>query len=211
MCNGVGQVYYGPVVLITDALCYSTTDIFAAGFQDHEIGPVIGSGNTGAGGANVWGYADVMRALPGRFEPLPKQASMRVAIRRTTRVGARADDPLEDVGVVSDIVHRMTRRDLLERNVNLIARAAQVLDGMPRRALTMEIAPSADGIDIAFTTAGLDRVDFYVDERPRATVDVTDGSHAQTLALVAGEPHTIELRGFSAGELAAGRKLERDI
>ena len=33
-CNDVGQVYQGPVVLVTDALCYSTTDIFSAGFQD---------------------------------------------------------------------------------------------------------------------------------------------------------------------------------
>ena len=31
-CNGIGQVYYGPVVLITDAL-HSATDIFAAGFS----------------------------------------------------------------------------------------------------------------------------------------------------------------------------------
>ncbi len=36
--NGIGQVYYGPVVLITDALSYSATDIFAAGFQDNEVG-----------------------------------------------------------------------------------------------------------------------------------------------------------------------------
>lgn len=32
-CNAIGQVYHGPVVLVTDALCYSATDIFAAGFQ----------------------------------------------------------------------------------------------------------------------------------------------------------------------------------
>jgi len=36
--NDIGQKYQGPVVLVTDALCYSTTDIFAAGFQDHHIG-----------------------------------------------------------------------------------------------------------------------------------------------------------------------------
>ena len=45
----------GPVVLITDARCYSTTDIFAAGFQDHKVGTILGTdNNTGAGGANVW-------------------------------------------------------------------------------------------------------------------------------------------------------------
>ena len=43
-------------VLLVDALAYSATDIFAAGFEDHEIGLIIGTASgTGAGGANVWG------------------------------------------------------------------------------------------------------------------------------------------------------------
>ena len=55
--NSRGQRYHGPVVLVTDALSYSATDMFAAGFQDHEVGPVIGVGGaTGAGGANVWSH-----------------------------------------------------------------------------------------------------------------------------------------------------------
>ena len=63
LCNGIGQVYYGPVVLITDALSYSATDIFAAGFQDNEVGVVLGTGgNTGAGGANFWSLDDLLRA-----------------------------------------------------------------------------------------------------------------------------------------------------
>src|SRR5262245_54550333 len=40
--NAIGQTYQGPVVLVTDARCYSATDIFAAGCQDHRIGPVLG-------------------------------------------------------------------------------------------------------------------------------------------------------------------------
>ena len=205
-CNAIGQRYFGPVVLITDALCYSTTDIFSAGFQDHGIGPVIGSGNTGAGGANVWTYADVLQALPTHFKALPKQASMRVAIRRTTRVGARAGDPLEDLGVVSDIEYKMTRRDLLQQNVDLIAKAGEVLGAMPRRALAVQLTATAGGVDVAMTTAGLDRLDIYVDERPVATIDVADGEHAQSVALMANGSHVIEVRGFSAGELAASRK-----
>lgn len=48
-CNNMGQRYYGPVILITDALCYSATDIFAAGFQDNGVGPILGTNwNTGA-------------------------------------------------------------------------------------------------------------------------------------------------------------------
>ncbi len=39
--NEIGQRYQGPVVLITDARCYSTTDIFAAGFEDNEVGAIL--------------------------------------------------------------------------------------------------------------------------------------------------------------------------
>jgi hypothetical protein len=208
MCNAIGQRYHGPVALITDALCYSTTDIFAAGFQDHQIGPVIGtSGNTGAGGANVWDYALLTRVLPDHVKPLPKQASMRVAARRTTRVGTRSGDPLEDLGVVSDRIHRMTRRDLLERNADLIAEAAQVLAQRPRRTLAADVTAHDGGIDLALRTRGLDRVDVYVDDRPRETVDVTDGQHSLSVALAGAGQDAVELRGFLAGELVAGRKL----
>ena len=207
LCNLFGQRYYGPVALIIDALCYSTTDIFAAGFQDHGIGPVIGTnGNTGAGGANVWTYDDVLEALPDHFEPLPKRASMRVALRRTTRVGARAGDPVEDLGVVPDIVQPLTKRDLLERNVDLIAKVAGVLAQRPRRKLTLELTAHPGAIEVEFATQGLDRVDVYVDDRPLASVDVTDGAHTQTVAASGARPHVVELRAFAGGELAACRK-----
>lgn len=62
-CNNLGRKYSGPVVLITDALCYSTTDIFAAGFQDHQIGKILGvNQNTGAGGATVWDHRQMLQA-----------------------------------------------------------------------------------------------------------------------------------------------------
>ncbi|HEY8092248.1 MAG TPA: S41 family peptidase, partial [Acidimicrobiales bacterium] len=80
--NQRGQHYQGPVVLVTDALCYSATDIFAAGFQDNRVGPVLGaSGNTGAGGANVWDHALLRQLFPGPGSPftaLPKGTSFRV-------------------------------------------------------------------------------------------------------------------------------------
>ena len=130
--NAIGQVYNGPVVLITDARCYSTTDIFAAGFQDHDLGPVLGvDGNTGAGGANVFDYSlltTVLSAAGSPIQSLPKGANMRFAIRRTTRVRENAGVPLEDLGVEPDSIHRMTRNDLLNDNEDLIAAAADLLD-----------------------------------------------------------------------------------
>jgi hypothetical protein len=117
------QRYPGKVVLVIDALCYSTTDIFTAGFQDHAIGKILGtSGHTGAGGANVWTY-DFFAHLPG-FNALPKGVSFRTAVRRSTRVGAQMGVPLEDLGVRPDAIHRMTRRDILEGNLDLIDDAA---------------------------------------------------------------------------------------
>jgi hypothetical protein len=47
------QRHRGHVFLIVDALTYSAADIFAAGFQDNQLG--LGtSATTGAGDANVW-------------------------------------------------------------------------------------------------------------------------------------------------------------
>ena len=126
--NRIGQQYRGPVVLIVDALCYSTTDIFSAGFQDHGIGKILGtSRHTGAGGANVWDYGLLQGALADRFPTLPKGTTFRVAIRRTTRVGDRAGVPVEDLGVEPDEIHLMTRADVLQGNVDLLARAARIL------------------------------------------------------------------------------------
>ena len=79
-CNSIGQTYQGPVVLIVDAGCYSTTDIFAAGFQDHNIGVVLGtSGHTGADGANVWKHTDLQQTLP---RPHPPHSNRFLAGRR---------------------------------------------------------------------------------------------------------------------------------
>jgi peptidase S41-like protein len=175
-CNDIGQVYQGPVVLITDAFCYSTTDIFAAGFQDHGVGVILGCHeNTGAGGANVWDYGllEELSVTPNPFKELPRGASMRVAARRSTRVGARAGVPLEDLGVTPDERYFMTRDDLLKGNVDLIAYAAKLLAARPRQTLQVEAVGGAPVTQVRVTATNLDRVDLHVDERPVASVDIT--------------------------------------
>ena len=129
-----GYVYPGPVVLVVDALCYSATDIFAAGFIDHEIGEVLGtSDNTGAGGANVWTHS-ILRTLAGpdaELMELPNDAAMRVSVRRVVRVGAADGQILEDIGISNDGFHRhyLTRNDIESSNEDLIAAAVELLDG----------------------------------------------------------------------------------
>lgn len=217
-CNSIGQKYQGPVVLITDALCYSTTDMFAAGFQDHEIGPILGvaatpagASTTGAGGANVWTHSYLSQHLSGPdspFKPVPGGASFRVAIRRSTRVGNRSGVLLEDLGVAAEYVHRMTKRDVMEGNVDLIEKAAALLAEMPAFSLKASVAAgSAVGTPqtITATTSNLDRLDVYVDGRPWLTLDVQDGPNTFNLpALGIGRT---ELRGFKQGQLAASTRL----
>ena len=78
--------YAGPKVLITDALCYSAADLFAAGLQDNGLGPILGTADlTGAGGANVWTHELLRMWLPDALGELPAGAGFRVALRRATR------------------------------------------------------------------------------------------------------------------------------
>lgn len=125
--------YPGPVVLIVDGICYSATDIFTAGFIDHEVGAVLGtSGNTGAGGGNVLTHKDLLKLAgpDSELEKLPGGVDFRVAIRRTLRVHAHEGEILEDLGIELTDRHHMTRRDVFEGNVDLIQRAVEMLEAL---------------------------------------------------------------------------------
>lgn len=215
-CNQIGQHYHGPVVLITDALCYSTTDIFAAGFQDHAIGPILGvDGNTGAGGANVWDHSllsDLFaRPTPdpaSPYEAMPKGSSLRVAIRRTLRVGARAGTPVEDIGVVPEHIHLITRNDLVQDNVDLFAAAGALLAVMSVRELRVQMAPAAgNSVVLSLTTKNLDRIDVFVNRRPQHSIDLVSSSASIQVAKPSAAAAELRLEGYAGGQLAANRVL----
>ena len=211
--NDRGQGYYGPVVLITDARCYSATDIFAAGFQDHDIGPVVGvAERTGAGGANVWTHFLFRELMPIKGNPLkelPGQASFRVAVRRTTRVGSHASELLEDLGVEVDTVHAITDRDLLEDNRDLIDAAVAAMQGRATRRLLADVSRAGNSVTVEVTTTNLDRVDAYVGGRPIGSEDVHGDRCTFVLpqALI-DDGGELRLEGFHEGELGAARRLE---
>jgi len=130
--NDTGRVYGGPTVVIIDAMCYSTCDFFVSGFQDHQIGPILGvDKRTGAGGANVWTH-DLLQQIwqnsqLNPLQPLPNGASMRVALRRSTRVAKLDGIPVEGLGTKADVLHSYTRNDILNRNCDLYAHAAGLI------------------------------------------------------------------------------------
>ena len=118
--NRYGQVWFKPVVVLTDATCYSACDLFAAAMQDHAAATIIGThANTGAGGANVMEY-DIFRQIfeaadagNNPFTVLPGHQGMRVSWRQTIRVGKNAGKLIEDTGVKSDIVVRYLTEDVV--------------------------------------------------------------------------------------------------
>lgn len=213
--NEIGQTYHGPVVLITDARCYSATDIFAAGFKDHLVGQILGvDGNTGAGGANVWthGLLRELLRLPlpadsqSPYEQLPSGANLRVAIRRTLRVGDQAGTPVEDLGVKPDVQHKMTKEDLLNGNVDLINRAASLLTDMPVYKLSVDIQTIGSTLNIQVTTDGVNRLDLYTNGRPIHTLDVANGTH--TIAIDAlPEGDLLEFAGYDEDDYVAALKV----
>ncbi len=207
--NTVGQLYHGPVVLITDAFCYSACDMFAAGFQDHEIGTVLGTdGATGAGGANVLTHERLrLDWTGGPLERLPPGADMRVSLRRTLRVGERAGQPVEDLGVVPDIEHQMTRDDLLHGNRDLLARAGELLAAETVRVLEAVVSSSqGNQVTLDVVTRNVATVDVYLDGRPRQSVATPDGTNLITLT-VPPSGGVVRLEGFAGGELVAARQL----
>lgn len=227
-CNRLGQVYYGPVVLITDALSYSATDMFAAGFQDNEVGVVLGTNaNTGAGGANVWMLEDLRRAqAKGRgpaFRRLPKGVDMCVAVRRSSRVGANAGVLLEEFGVEPDRVHHMTREDILGQNDALVAEAASIIRSRPMWTLSVEPLVVAAGRAIAVRATStmprgskalpMARVEVYADGRLRRSIDARDGAVRTTRvalgkALAAKRSVAVEVHALDAdGRRVAYRRL----
>jgi hypothetical protein len=210
-CNDVGQIYQGPVVLVTDALCYSTTDMFAAGFQDHDIGPILGChSSTGAGGATVWDDSE-LRSLVIKprnpFVALPGEAGMRVAAMRCTRVGSRSGTPVEDYGVVPDIRYYMTRADVVGHNEDLIAAAAKILAGLPGQTLRLTPVATARRQQFTADCSNIDRLDIFLDGRPVSSQNVTVHSFTVALPAPATRGSTLAAHGYRDGELVVSTRL----
>jgi Peptidase family S41 len=213
-CNAIGQTYHGPAVLITDARCYSATDIFAAGWADHEVGPILGvDETTGAGGANVWthGLLSDLERVPqpdqeSPYQPLPLGANMRVAIRRSLRVGKLSGTPVEDLGVKSTEIHPLTRDDVLNGNADLLDRAGELLAAQPARKLDVTAELSGTTLTLGLATSGLDRADVFVADRPRASADLTDTATTVTVEGVQPSQQVL-VQAYSGGQLAAARLM----
>lgn len=207
VANEIGQVYQGRVVLLTDAFTYSAADIFAAGFQDHSIGLILGADAlTGAGGANVWEHSDLPSKLgptPGvRIAKLPRGATMRVAIRRCFRVGANLDKPIEDFGVrPNEIYVTNLVDDVLAGHPGMIRRAVEMLHLMPSsRVDVLNVERREDGAVVEVATREIAKLRFSFDGRFAAEFPIgRNETRTFEVPPAAGvlQPSRMRIKGFA--------------
>jgi Peptidase family S41 len=130
-CNDKGRKYPGPSVAVVDANTYSSGDLFAAGWVDHGIGPLVSVGQaTGAGGANVWTSSQLRDALSGTDHQQPRMPAgtgFTLAFRRAIRSGAGDGIPIEDLGIPG-IPYEMSKNDLMRNNKDLLGICTRLLN-----------------------------------------------------------------------------------
>ncbi len=220
--NAGGQIYQGPVLLLLDGLTYSAADFFAAGFEDNEVGTILGvQESSGGGGANRWTHADLLANLAGQpgvpLKALPKGARLGVSIRRSLRAGLNSGQPLEDVGVVAKTVHRLTAEDLHNFNFDLLQRACRILASRPGFHLSVvrleRNAATPSLLEFEVASRGLLRVEASLSS-PRMTFPQRafrvqgDGRHRFALEMDALPPvvTSLDLRGYT-GAARGGLRL----
>jgi hypothetical protein len=180
--NDVGQIFQRPVLLLIDASVYSAAEIFAGGFIDHEIGKVMGvAQSTGGGGANRWDHEELVMKLGGvpglplsplpggsTLRRLPRKASIAVAVRRSSRVGKHAGEPIEDVGLRPDFLHVTTLADVLDQDRDLLRAAIEKVVEQPLYRLTIDrVRPrkweGTEGLEMRCRVLRVAKVEAWVD------------------------------------------------
>lgn len=215
-CNDIGQVYGGPVLLVANACTYSSGDLFCAGFVDNRIGTFVGvDGSTGAGGACVVDYAELLKGasqLAAALPELPDGIDLNMAFLRATRSGTLLGTGIEDVGVPATQKRPLTRRDLLQSNCDLLAHCVDVLSQQPTTAMTAGFARGRGRTLLTVATKAIDRVDVRFDGE--ACASRSPGRSGRLVFTVPRGTKRVEVCGYQGrgedAQLRQRRLLLRD-
>ena len=141
---------------------------------------------------------------------------MRVAIRRTLRVHDREGMPLEDLGVIPDAsqydsesadIHKMTKQDVLNDNIDLINHASSILAKLPIYKISVEINPNEENLIVKTFTENVTRLDVFIDDRPQLSVDVVDNIAQFTLKKPQQNQSIIKIEGYKEKNLVAVHRV----
>src|SRR5262249_33435751 len=140
-------------------------------------------------------------------KPLPRGVSMRIALRRSIRVGKHAGRPLEELGIEPDLRHYLTRDDVLNGNRDLIRHASAILKTKPVYGLSIDMKRNSDrSRTIYAATKNISRLDIYLGDRPLASLDIEEnGTAAIENIPQPGSPGPVRIEGYDfGGKLVAG-------
>jgi len=193
--NSLGQIWFRPVVVLTDAACYSACDLFSGGMQDNGAGVIIGvHKTTGAGGANVMEHGVFKQIMEGEnnpFEELPYSQNMRVSWRQTVRSGKFAGQLIEDTGVRSDLVVPVKKEDIGNESKELMKAIHKIIDtlqpkyksGLEVRRGSAVILNNGEEAKWSEVVYGVDSVDIFVENKKVSTVELKSRSEIQETTL----------------------------
>ncbi|TDG15967.1 DUF4332 domain-containing protein [Seongchinamella unica] len=209
--NHWGQEYFGPVALLTSALSYSAADHFAASFEDHKVGIVVGiDETTGGGGANVWFYGrHLLPKLPPEMqqaarEKWPADINLQFAARRVMRIRERAGEPIEEIGVRtrSRLQYRMTPDDLVNGERGLREFVAARLAPMDHYDLRVTPHKVEGAVRIEVIGQNMNWVELRSNGRGIGSQPLVNGADGWSkpvsfdLAQLNGDEDIIEIHGF---------------
>jgi hypothetical protein len=101
----------------------------------------------------------------------------------------------------------MTKTDVVDHNVDLIAAAAKILAGLPKQTLRLTPVPADPLKQFTAAYTNIDRLDLFLNDRPVASQNVTGDSFTVTLPVPAAEEDTLAGNGYREGELVVGIRL----
>lgn len=128
------QIFFGPVITLSDAATYSSGDIFAALQVDTGASLLVGTDAvTGGGGASTNSYRQLKGAFPTLLKPLPKNVGFTTAIGRFFRLGLRSGQFVEAFGVGVDVLHYETRNDIMKDDEDLFEFVGQKLMDLAKK------------------------------------------------------------------------------
>ena len=128
-------------------------------------------------------------------------------LQPTNRYGSPAAT-VEDLGVVPDAIHRMTKKDVLSGNVDLINQAGEMLATMPVFAVEAKVQNAGAAMRVDATIKNVTRLDVFLNARPFRSLDVVDGATSIDLPQLGAGSNTLELRGFRNGQLVVSTRVD---
>lgn len=171
--NKIGQVYYKPIALITNARSYSATDYFACVMQDNGAAKIFGEDpQTGGGGATEISHEGLYYLIGAPFEPLPKGHGMTVAWDQGLRSGYYNGMLIEDHGCIADVDISLIPSDLIDGGENqleviakdLLERSVNYKSYVKSELKNRNLFLRKDELAFSLTVTNTEHIDLYIDE-----------------------------------------------